>query len=63
MMKEYAPNTTWQDFHKFTMFYLFNSLEACEAALPTIREEAVEIKEKAEEIIVKIREKHGITPP
>lgn len=62
LMEEYAPDASWESYHKFTMFYLFNSLEACKVALETIKEEAAIMKEKAKEIMAKRREKHGITP-
>ncbi|OHD98066.1 MAG: hypothetical protein A3E21_04925 [Sulfurimonas sp. RIFCSPHIGHO2_12_FULL_36_9] len=58
MMEEYVPDASWESYHKFTMFYLFSSLDACNAALPTIKEEAVVMKEKAKEISEKMREKH-----
>ncbi|WP_310441669.1 hypothetical protein [Sulfurimonas sp.] len=57
-MEEYVPDASWESYHKFTMFYLFSSLDACNAALPTIKEEAVVMKEKAKEISEKMREKH-----
>jgi hypothetical protein len=58
MMEEYAPDASWESYDKFTMFYLFKSLDACKAALPTIKEEAVVMKEKAKETMKKIKEKN-----
>jgi len=56
MMEKYDPDASWESYHKYTMYYLFNSIEDCKAALPIIKEEAVVIKEKAKEISAKIKE-------
>lgn len=57
MIEIYEPDVTLQNRYLYTILYVFDSLEDCEAALPTIRKEAVELKKKAKEISAKRKEK------
>lgn len=57
LLQEYAPDATWQDYKKFTIFYLFDAEEECMGALGLIKKEAVQIRKNAKEIMEKMSEK------